>query len=90
MEGYYSFGVGCADSAGHSTEAYFTLNVQPLAFFASYAPLDARPLAEVPLREPFSSEAWKQTGEAQQVAIASMQKGAEKWDQRSKELSTAR
>lgn len=60
LEGYYSFGVSCADSAGHSTEAYFTLNVQPLAFFASYAPPDARPLAEVPVRDSFPSETWKQ------------------------------
>ena len=77
LEGYYSFGVSCADSAGHSTEAYFTLNVQPLAFLTSYAPFNARPLAKVSLRHPFSVESWKQAEQAQQAAIASMLKAAE-------------
>lgn len=58
LEGYYSFGVSCADSAGNSTEAYFTLNVQPLVFLTSYAPPTARPLADVPVRDAFPQQAW--------------------------------
>lgn len=51
MEGYYSFGVICADSSGQEADSFFTLNIQPLTFFSNWAPVLMRPLFEVPVRD---------------------------------------
>jgi hypothetical protein len=54
MEGYYSFGVTCADSLGKSTDAYFTLNIQPLTFFFTWAPQALRPIADISVQDYYS------------------------------------
>lgn len=54
-KGYYSFGVTCADSLGRSTDSFFTLNIQPLTFFANWQPTALRPLVDVSPKDAYSS-----------------------------------
>jgi hypothetical protein len=51
LEGYYSFGVTCADSVGASVDSYFTLNIQPVTFFFQWQPQIQRNIVDVPVRD---------------------------------------
>jgi hypothetical protein len=89
MEGYYSFGVSCADSAGNSTDAFFTLNIQPITFFTSYAPQAMRPVVDVPVRDTLTPNVWLQAEQLQSLALDYLRKAAQNANQARINLTNA-